>query len=576
MRFYTLNLSEIEYLKNKHTHRDLTSTNHLLPYTTINFQDNEVWLLPEFPSHSELALHPLYSEPTIQKKNSKTIFKLASEGINFYFPPPNHNFQNNSELVSIIKKRQLLFDEIPFSMEEIHVHACHGFVSYSPGVMKGKEKGSGEGGQLQCKRCGNRDPFLFGTHDCYRCKEKCTYCRSCLMMGKVSTCTPLCEQRDGSPVHEVGGERENRPHVHEMAWSGTLSFFQQKASDKLCQTIEAFLQGTNEKDTFLSWAVCGAGKTEMLFYGIQLALNAGLNVLIATPRTDVVLELEPRFKEAFPKTNVQALYGGAENRFAQGELIISTTHQVLRFHKAFDIVIIDEVDAFPYTADRKLRYGVDKAKHNRSLTVFVSATPDEKMKRAAEKGEILSVKVARRYHKHPLPEPRFQWVGQWKKQLERKSLPVPLRKWLEGHLASRKQIFLFIPSVAIIEKVMNALEKELRTEIESVHSSDPDRREKVMQFRKGVTRVLVTTTILERGVTVKDVQVGVVGAEDRIFTESALVQISGRAGRSPDCPRGDVVFFHYGKTEEMVKAVRHIKEMNKLGEAELREERKGE
>ncbi|MFB8735903.1 helicase-related protein [Bacillus sp. SL00103] len=46
--------------------------------------------------------------------------------------------------------------------------------------------------------------------------------------------------------------------------------------------------------------------------------------------------------------------------------------------------------------------------------------------------------------------------------------------------------------------------------------------------------VLVTTTILERGVTIPNVQVGVLGAESTIFTESALVQISGRAGRHPD------------------------------------------
>ncbi|MBU9714587.1 DEAD/DEAH box helicase [Bacillus tamaricis] len=460
-------------------------------------------------------------------------------------------------------------------------------------------------GRPHCRRCGNHDPNLFASYHCYRCKQECTYCRSCIMMGKITSCSPLVrwlpnkrEKRTAaSPFthpsqrhHQSNSELHSNPNHqsnselipnrkpdpkcdpsprHTLAWTGTLSYFQQKASDKLYATINDFLHGKNERNTFLVWAVCGSGKTEMLFHGIESALNAGLHVLIATPRTDVVLELEPRLKAAFPNTKILPLYGGAEDRFGQGDLVISTTHQLLRFHNAFDLVIIDEVDAFPYTADQKLRYAVNKAKRDRSLTVFVTATPDGKMKWQAETGEILSVKVARRYHRHPLPVPRYKWVGQWKKKLAKATLPIPIFHWIQTHLTTQKQIFLFVPSVAVMHDVADILERTLQTTVGFVHSSDPDRREKVMAFRNGKTRVLVTTTILERGVTVKGVQVGVLGSEDRIFTESALVQISGRAGRSPDAPTGDVTFFHYGKTNEMVKAVRHIQEMNRLGDEEL-------
>ena len=36
-----------------------------------------------------------------------------------------------------------------------------------------------------------------------------------------------------------------------------------------------------------------------------------------------------------------------------------------------------------------------------------------------------------------------------------------------------------------------------------------------------------------------------------------------------------MVYFHYGKTEEMLKAIKHIKEMNMLGDKELLEEEAG-
>ncbi|PDY12247.1 DNA/RNA helicase, partial [Bacillus cereus] len=48
-----------------------------------------------------------------------------------------------------------------------------------------------------------------------------------------------------------------------------------------------------------------------------------------------------------------------------------------------------------------------------------------------------------------------------------------------------------------------------------------------------------------------------------IFSESALVQIAGRVGRSFEEPYGEVIYFHYGKTEAMVRAKNHIRSMNK-------------
>ncbi|MGR5963386.1 helicase-related protein [Bacillus cereus] len=104
-----------------------------------------------------------------------------------------------------------------------------------------------------------------------------------------------------------------------------------------------------------------------------------------------------------------------------------------------------------------------------------------------------------------------------------------------------------------IEEI-SLLLKPLNNRIEGVHAEDPGRKEKVAAFRKGEIPLLVTTTILERGVTVKNLQVAVLGAEEEIFSESALVQIAGRAGRSFEAPYGEVIYFHYGKTEAMVRA----------------------
>ena len=61
-------------------------------------------------------------------------------------------------------------------------------------------------------------------------------------------------------------------------------------------------------------------------------------------------------------------------------------------------------------------------------------------------------------------------------------------------------------------------------------------------MRDGDYDFLVTTSILERGVTFPEIDVYVLGADDPVFSSSALVQIAGRAGRSQSRPTGRVVF----------------------------------
>ncbi len=256
------------------------------------------------------------------------------------------------ELQHHLSGRQLLATEIPFPEEILHAHVQQGYVTQTPGIQNNT-----------CLRCGNQNKHLFYTFPCAICGQACTYCRSCIMMGRVSECTPLYTW-SGPPANLTIPEQV-------MAWSGTLSTGQQTASDRVKQAIL-------ENEEVLVWAVCGAGKTEVLFAGIEAGLLANKRICIATPRTDVVLELAPRLKRAFPAIEVAALYGGSEDRHKLAPLTVSTTHQLFRFQQAFDTIIIDEVDAFPYSADATLHYAVNKAKKQTSATIYLTATPSKR------------------------------------------------------------------------------------------------------------------------------------------------------------------------------------------------------
>ena len=95
-----------------------------------------------------------------------------------------------------------------------------------------------------------------------------------------------------------------------------------------------------------------------------------------------------------------------------------------------------------------------------------------------------------------------------------------------------------------------------------VHSKCHDRAKRIQDFRDGVYSYLITTAVLERGVTVKDLQVIIYEADHHLYDESTLVQISGRVGRKLDAPEGEVIFLGSKETREITNAIKQIKDKN--------------
>ncbi|MFC0477867.1 DEAD/DEAH box helicase [Robertmurraya beringensis] len=436
-------------------------------------------------------------------------------------------------LRNVLAGKQLLREEFPFEMVDSPL------VSKRPGIVFDKK------GRACCNRCGNSDKELLAEFPCARCGKKCVYCRACIMMGRVSECTPL---------YGWGGDMPEIDHAS-LKWSGSLSDGQRVASDRVVKAI-------SHNDELLVWAVCGAGKTELLFKGIEVAFATGKRVCIATPRTDVVLELAPRLQSVFPSIQVASLYGGSDDRHQFSPLTITTTHQLLRFYQAFDVMIVDEVDAFPYSVDPMLQFAVRNAMKVESSLIYLTATPSQKWQKECLGRKRNFVTIPARFHRCSLPVPEFVWCGNWEKVVKKGRVPLKLQKWIEHRLLVGTPMLLFVPTVAWMAKLLPLIQM-IDERIESVHAEDPDRKEKVLRMRKKEIPLLVTTTILERGVTFPGLEVAVLGSEDRIFTESALVQIAGRVGRSADKPFGNVTFFHNGRTQAMEKAKGQVVMMNK-------------
>ena len=372
-----------------------------------------------------------------------------------------------------------------------------------------------------CPRCGNADPRYIG----YRNGKP--YCRKCISFS-------------GREVQE----KKKDTSFLRLSLSYPLSQEQEKIAKGVLKNLQA---GHDS----LIYAVTGAGKTELVYASVEYVLKRNGNVGFAVPRRDVVLDLEPRFKSAFKGAKVVTIIGN-HTKVLNGDILLLTTHQLYRYPRFFDLLILDEIDAFPYKGNSLLqKFTLESVRGN---LIFMSATPGKEDFEWIKKRKGKVFTLNKRFHRHPLPVPVYK-----------KSPYFPLltgMKELKRLTDGGKQVFFFVPTIELGEKISPLILLLVKGGA-FVHSEDLRREEKISAFKEGKYRYLVTTSILERGVTVKGLQVIVYGADHPLYTKETLIQIAGRAGRKKEEPDGEVLFVGRKDNEAIEGAIREIQRLNR-------------
>jgi len=374
-----------------------------------------------------------------------------------------------------------------------------------------------------CELCGNTDLRYVGT------LNGKLYCRKCISFkGELA-------EKELSYLDD----KKSRAYLNYE-----LSKEQIEISNRL---VENFKNHINT----LIFAVCGAGKTELIFGVIEYALNQKLKIGFAIPRKDVVIELAKRLQNTFKKNIVTALYGG-NTTLLYGDIICLTTHQLYRYKNYFDLLILDEIDAFPYKGNEVLN-----AIFKRSIKgnyILMSATPDSRtLNEFKEKGHDL-ITLFTRYHKKPIPVPKIVIRISFFKILF-------LIKKLNQYKKESKPCLVFAPTINECEDLYSIV-KHFVKEGDYVHSKRKNRGEIIDFFRENKTKYLVTTAVLERGVTLKNLQVIIYNADNEIYNKESLLQISGRVGRVIGATDGEIIYLSKRKTEYMEKAIEFTKRAN--------------
>lgn len=456
-------------------------------------------------------------------------------------------------LFSILGGRALLWDEVvtcirmrlgsTIATEKIGAALqwlfLHNKVEIYPAVAA-----SGAAATWHCKRCGGKRNHLF-VASCARCNKRCVSCDNCISLGRSRSCTPLFLFSAPEKIGRYTVSLDLPP----------LTTGQKKVAD-------ACIQWFREKEKeLLVWAVTGSGKTEILLPVVQYVLERGGSVLWATPRRDVVQELSPRLSKAFPGLDIVSLHKGSRQVWSTGRLVVATAHQAWRFYRRFQLVVVDEVDAFPLQGDFTLMQGLDRAGILPGKRILLTATPPKRW----QKGRLSSVVLPARYHGYPLPEPKVIRISRLWRRIDRGDQLQQLTPLFQRIHETEGQGLLFVPRVQDVDRLLRWLKvryPKAYRESAGVSARDSDRGEVITSFRQGKIRFLVTTTILERGVTVPRCHVAVIGADHPVFDMASLIQIAGRVGRSASYQVGEVWFVSAEATEGQRQAVRTLRNTN--------------
>lgn len=377
---------------------------------------------------------------------------------------------------------------------------------------------------LKCEQCGTTKRYYF-----YK-DGSAWYCRKCIRFGKV-----------------LVGRKPQQPSLCQRAIDTTYALPYALTLEQTA-IVERLRNRLKDKQKILIYAACGAGKTEIVMDSIERYIRSGKKVGYAIARRQVVLEIAQRLKAAFCDVRVVQVCANY-TKITDGDLIVCTTHQLYRYPNCFDLLIMDEIDAFPYAGNEVLESLAEHACRGEML--FLTATPNTDLRRQVKAGTVIQYTLFQRPHGYPLAEPKLRRLPVW--------LQYGFLLYL-GCTHHAKKWIVFVPTIRMAKTLYQVYRRFFSC---CYITSKTQNNEQIMEaFRQGAYLFLFATTILERGITVSDVHVVVMQADHGVYSEASLIQMVGRVGRKAEAPKGLAYILMQRTTQDIQRCKQVIQRMN--------------
>ncbi|MCY6369802.1 hypothetical protein [Clostridium ganghwense] len=287
----------------------------------------------------------------------------------------------------------------------------------------------------------------------------------------------------------------------------------------------------------------------------EIFLNIILNyvyrnkkVLYITDENSIHIEIIEKIKR---KSKFRRYtYVKEKSNYNDALLIISKHDMLSKLDDKFDLVIYDDIKSFSSRTNYEIIEAmVSKAKDNAKVISYCIE------KTFKNKREIL---LPVRGNSYPVIEPKF--IGT--RININKDIPYVAYEYLEWSIKTNQKVMVYVPNEEKVKKVYQYL---------SVYCSKINRN--IISFikNKNEEKVLYNFMKMKQGIMVtndfhfdiKNVNVMVFFADDKLFDYKKLVYLCGKVGRSGKSRRGEVVFLGKYETEDMDKAKNITRHFNK-------------
>jgi len=244
------------------------------------------------------------------------------------------------------------------------------------------------------------------------------------------------------------------------------------------------------------------------------------------------------------------LVAGGYKYNEKSDFIFLTTHQLKKYENYFDLLIIDEVDAFPFYDDNKLENAAFLAAKQ---FIYLSATVPLKYQNLVRKDKVKLVNNYYRHHLKIMPLPQFKETSSIMKFIHLLKLIFKFRA---------NPLIIYVPT----KKRGRYLEKMIYLFIRKVKfvCSDNLNDEIINKFRNREINILISTSVLERGITLANLNAIIYDSDNFIFDEAMLIQICGRVGRDVIHYQGEVIMLTKTITRAMINARKRIVSYNEM------------
>ncbi|MBR3227748.1 MAG: hypothetical protein IKF68_04295 [Erysipelotrichaceae bacterium] len=215
----------------------------------------------------------------------------------------------------------------------------------------------------------------------------------------------------------------------------------------------------------------------------------------------------------------------------------------------------DEVDAFPLSGNTELmNIALGSVRGN---IIFSTATVNSFLEDVLKKRKVRELKLYIRPSLRPLTVPKLFHAPA--------VILYPLLFILLKRM--KRQCIIFVSAKKECYRLY--LVFRLFFSCTYVYADAKDRDRNIREFKDRKHRFIFATTVLERGITIKGVNVIVLDLHRNIFSEENIVQMLGRVGRDVNDPYGDAYILYRYKDTAVSRAVAFIKEANEISKMSL-------